>query len=184
MPAEPSTRGNTLRGDVPVTYDEVPPFRPTVDDMGGAKKKNVEPPRTPPNPVRSVTAEDWNQAVQQVEALARVAPIAILTVRWTGFTPVIEQAAGMGAAAKNPATYTVTSTAPFSADVNVSWPARTFPGRVCRHVARLASLVSGTMTGSITTEAFNNGVTVRQLDDTGGSPTSPYGDFVLFIYGQ
>lgn len=181
MSADPSTRGHAGKGLVPVTYDLVPPCRPSVDDMGGAKKKDVDPPRTPPHPVRSVTSKDWNQMVQQVAEATRAAPVAILTIKFVGVAPVIEQVAGMGTKARDPATYTVSGN---TSTVQVTWPAGTFPGRICRHTARIAGVIGGGNTGSASPLPINNGVVVNILDSTGGSPGAPYSPIVLSLYGQ
>lgn len=170
-----------MQAETVVTYDLTPPARPVADDMGGSQKKNVDPPRTPPDPVRSVTAQDWNQVVQQVAALAKVAPVAIITIKWTGMVAGIEQVAGMGTKARKASTYTVTTLG--TGLVRVAWPLGTFPGRVCRPVARLASLIALGTGSCIVFMENDHSILVTLLDDTGGSSGGPFGDFVLYLYG-
>lgn len=41
-----------------LTYDQTPPHRPAIDELGGGAKVNVAP---EPDPVRQLRAEDINQ---------------------------------------------------------------------------------------------------------------------------
>lgn len=153
-----------------VTYDQVPPIRPGVDDMGGAQKQNA---RRPPDPQRSVTAEDFNQLTKQIVEIAGVSPIAIVTVTNAG-TPVIASVSGMGGAAGNPATFTVTDLG--VGHTRITWPAASFPPRIARHTADLSATQ-----GQIATVTILNGAEVYTEDSGGGADDF---DFVLFVMGQ
>lgn len=155
-----------------VTYDQVPPIRPGIDDVGGGNKQNAT---RPPDPQRSLTAEDWNQLSKQGVELAAVAPMAMLSVKFTAGAPVIDQMTGMGTAAKTIGTYTVTDNG--NGDTSITWPAGTFPGRVAYHRAHLA----GATVGMIACETLTNGVRVRTMTSAAIASDLP---FVLDIMGQ
>jgi hypothetical protein len=153
-----------------ITYDQNPPHRPGTDDVGGAAKVNA---RRPPDPQRALTAEDINQLSKQIVEIAGVSPVAILVVVNTG-TPTIESVTGMGSAAKNPSTYTLTDLG--VGHTRISWPANTFPARIARHTADISDT-----TGQIATTTGVNQAEVYTEDAGGGASDK---SFVLFIMGQ
>lgn len=70
-----------------LTFDDDPPHRPGLSELGGGAKENSL--QFPPNPVKHPTAEDFNQMSLQHAAVGKVAPLAILFVTFSGGTPSI-----------------------------------------------------------------------------------------------
>jgi hypothetical protein len=70
-----------------LTFDETPPRRPGIGDVGGgAKEDDVE---FPPDPVTMPTAADANQMALQIVGLWAVSAAAIVHVTFSGSTPSI-----------------------------------------------------------------------------------------------
>lgn len=82
----PST--NTL------TFDQNPPHRAALNELGGGAKENNA--KYPPDPAKHPTAEDFNQMSKQLEAVNRVMPLAILWVRTNAGSPVIDTVMAAG----------------------------------------------------------------------------------------
>lgn len=82
-----------------LTFDLVPPRRPSLDDLGGAGKTNNG--KWPPKPPTQPTAEEHNQWAQFLAYLGRSTEVARLSVHWTGsvYTISFFQAAPTGALA-------------------------------------------------------------------------------------
>ena len=114
-----------------LTYDQSPPHRPALSELGGGAKVNEQP---EPDPVRQLRAEDVNQASKQLAALARVTPIAVLQVDQTAGTYSKTAVSGQPAAALL-AAFTVTKNG--TGDVTVSWTAGLFPSPIARHRAHV-----------------------------------------------
>ena len=70
-----------------LTYDDVPPHRPALSELGGGTKENR--PGYAPNPVTMATAEDFNQMSKQLAALGAMAPLVQFDVTISAGTPVI-----------------------------------------------------------------------------------------------
>ena len=155
-----------------VTYDQATPHRPGIDDVGGGAKTNAT---DPPDPVRHITAEDINQLSKQIVELAATACAAILVIKFTAGTPSIESTTGMGSAAKNPSTFTVTDLG--VGHTRISWSAGVLSQRTGRHSADLADIAT---IGMISTKTISNGAEVTTLDN-GASPADL--EFVLFVMG-
>lgn len=124
-----------------LTYDQTPPHRPALDELGGGAKVNGTP---APDPVRMLTAEDVNQASQQLAALGRVAPLAILQIEQSAGTyskiAVTAQPTGVDLA-----TFTLTKNG--TGDVTVSWSSGVFPSPVAKpraHVTGATPLLIAT----------------------------------------
>lgn len=114
-----------------LTYDQAPPHRPALDELGGGAKVNEQP---EPDPVRQLRAEDCNQASKQLAALARVTPIAILQVDQAAGVYSKTAVSGQPAAALL-AAFTVTKNG--TGDITVSWTAGIFPSPIARHRAHV-----------------------------------------------
>jgi hypothetical protein len=84
------TASNTL------TFDQDPPHRPALSELGGATKEND--PVFPPDPVIHPTAEEFNQLQKQAEAFGRVAPLARIWVTFSAGTPSIAAVQALGSA--------------------------------------------------------------------------------------
>lgn len=109
-----------------LTYDQTPPHRPALDELGGGAKVNVAP---EPDPVRQLRAEDINQLSGQAAAVGRVAPLAILQVEQLAgsYSRVAVTAQPTGVVLT---TFTLTKND--TGDVTVSWPSGTFPSPVAK----------------------------------------------------
>lgn len=74
----------TLRGDV---ANGINPYKPSEASMGGAEKENDA--KYVPNPTTDPSAEEWNQKVGILAAVARMSAWAAIDVRFSGGTPSI-----------------------------------------------------------------------------------------------
>ncbi len=77
------------------TFDDNPPRRPGLSELGGGAKENSA--RFPPDPVKHPTAEDFNQGSRQLEAQGRVGCLARLFVTFSAGTPSIAAVQALGA---------------------------------------------------------------------------------------
>lgn len=101
-----------------LTFDQDPPHRAALSELGGGAKENDVRPGKAPDPVKMATAEDFNQISGQLAAVNRVMPLAVLWVRITAGTPAIFalQAAGSTVIA---ADFTVVDVGP--GETLISW---------------------------------------------------------------
>jgi hypothetical protein len=106
-----------------LTYDDDPPHRAAVSELGGGAKENSV--RYPPDPVKHPTAEDFNQFTQQLGALNRVMPLARLWVRFAAGVPSIDTVQAAGSTLV-PGSFTVTDTG--TGDTLISWKTGTGVG--------------------------------------------------------
>lgn len=105
------------------TFDQTPPRRPTIDDVGGGLKSN----RTPaPDPVRDATAEDYNQLGQQGVAAGTMIPLARVFVTISGGVPTVTSVMAPGSAVST-SSFTVTDNG--AGDTTISWPVALLPSR-------------------------------------------------------
>ena len=104
-----------------LTFDQTPPRRPTIDDVGGGGKLNAA---TPPDPVTMLTAEDVNQLGKLAAAFGRVVPLARISVAFSAGTPSIASVASV-CSSVNAATFTLTDNA--AGDTTISWLATAMP---------------------------------------------------------
>lgn len=147
-----------------LTYDQSPAHRPALSELGGGAKVNGTP---APDPVRMYTAEDCNQTAQQIAAIGRVMPVALVQV---------EQSAGaytlvaVSCAPSTPTTSTFTLTKNGTGDVSITWPAGTFPSAV----AKARAHVTGATPLMVAAEPVANGVRVRMKNDTGTATDSNF----------
>lgn len=135
--------------------DDNDPRRPSTDDLGGDEKEDNA--AYPPDPVTMPTAAGWNQQVQQIAALAKMASACKLDVRYTAGAPAI-----YAAVTPNPditvATFTVTDSG--TGVVLIEWPANTFPPeRIRPNGLTIHSADATAKTGHV--ERTANGIRVR-----------------------
>lgn len=147
-----------------LTFDESQPRRPALDDLGGGAKVNDD---IAPDPVRDATAEDFNQISKLLAALARVMPVAQLSVRISAGTHFLER---VSCAPSAPTTATFTLTDNGVGDISLTWPANTFPPTV----AYPRAFVTGSTPALIAAEALANGVRVRTQDAAGAPVDVPF----------
>lgn len=149
-----------------LTFDESPPRRPSIDDLGGGAKVNDEV--LPPDPVRNATAEDFNQITKQVEASQRTLQAAVLTVRIGGGGAHSVQQQGCQPSGKSTGTFTLTDNG--VGDISITWPANTFPAALADPVAS----VTGATPAMIAAEKITNGVRVRTKDAANAPVDVPF----------
>jgi hypothetical protein len=156
-----------------LTFAEVPPRRPGLDDVGGGHKVNG---RIPPDPARDLTAEDANQTAKQIVALAGITPLVILQMTYGSGT---YQFARLACAIPDltiermQSDWTVTING--VGDVTITWPTNTFPQRV----AEPEALPNGANHILPVAQAVPGGVRVRLKDLTS---TSTHAPFILRLY--
>lgn len=152
-----------------LTFDESPPRRPALEDLGGGAKENDD---VAPDPVRDATAEDFNQMSKLLAALARVMPVAQLSVTLAAGVHVLER---VSCAPSAPGLATFTLTDHGIGDISLTWPVGTFPPAVARHRAH----VTGAVPALISAETLSDGVRVRTWD-AAGAPVDVTFDVELF----
>ena len=83
-----------MPSDHVLTFDQNPPHRAVLSELGGGEKENNA--KYPPDPKKHPTAEDFNQISKQLAAANRVMPLARLWVKFNSGQPFVEtvQAAG------------------------------------------------------------------------------------------
>lgn len=113
-----------------LTYDQVPPRRPGLDDVGGATQEND--PDYPPL-VGMPTAEMANQAQKLLSAFGAVTPLAIVSVRFNAGTPVVDLYTEVRSA---PAAPTVADLG--AGDTSITWSPFPFPAPVARAMVTLS----------------------------------------------
>lgn len=136
------------------------PRRPSVDDLGGDQKQdNAE---YPPNEVEHYTAAGWNQLVDQVAALAKVAASCKLEVRFSGGTPSVVRVSCPGTNITT-ATFTVTDNG--TGDTTVEWPANTFPPHACSPtgLTLISSAIGDAFSGHVS--EVTNGIRVQTFEN-------------------
>lgn len=79
-----------------LTYDANPPHRAAVSELGGGAKENSV--KFPPDPVKHATAQDFNQMTQQLAAVNRVMPLALVWVRIVAGIPSVYAVQAPGSA--------------------------------------------------------------------------------------
>lgn len=153
-----------------LTYDQTPPHRPALDELGGGAKVNSTP---EPDPVRQLRAEDVNQTAKQLAALGRVAPLAILQVEQSGgvYVKVAVAAQPNGVTL---ATFTLTKNG--TGDVTVSWPSGTFPSPVAKPRAH----VTGDTPLLIATEQYTVTSARVRMSAHDGTATNSHFDLEIF----
>jgi hypothetical protein len=99
------------------------PRRPSTDDLGGDTKLDESP--EPPDDITMPTAAGHNQIVKVTAAVAKTAASCKLEIDFSGSTPFVAAAAGMGSTII-PSTFGI-PTDNGVGDTSVTWPANTFP---------------------------------------------------------
>lgn len=147
-----------------LTYDQAPPHRPGLDELGGGAKVNGTP---APDPVRQLRAEDVNQLSQQAAAVARVTPVAVLQVDQTAgaYTKAALSCQPTGVALAD-----ITVTKNGTGDVSVTWPSDAFPSKI----ANPRAYVVGTTPLLVAVEVIANGARVRLLNAAGAAADSAF----------
>ncbi len=148
----PAAEFTTWNGDP--DNDEAP-RRPSTDDLGGDQKEDDA--EFPPDDVEHFTAAGWNQIVQQIAAMARVAAACKVELRFDSGDPYIARAT---APSDNVSADTFTVTDEGAGVTLIEWPAETFPAHQCSPTGlTLFSSSTSVVTGHL--EEVTNGVRVR-----------------------
>jgi len=105
-----------------LTFDLVPPRRPTLDDLGGADFEDDDV--NPPDPTSMPNAGEANVKAKTMAAVARVMPLAQVWVRIVSGTPVIYNAI-FASTLLNDSSITLTDEA--AGRVRLSWSPDAFP---------------------------------------------------------
>jgi len=101
--------------------DAIVPYRPGIDDLGGAAWEDDQ--AYPPDPATMPYAAALNQQQTLLRALARVIPAVVLSVTVSGATATVYGLASMSDAIV-PADFTLTVV---STTVQIRWAAGTLP---------------------------------------------------------
>lgn len=100
------------------TFDQSPPRRPLLEDLGGDQKENEL--GYEPDPITDPSADEYNQRAGFLAAIARIMFVARISVTWSGSAYTI---ASVGAAPKSD-TFTagsITLANPSSGIVTLNW---------------------------------------------------------------
>ena len=109
-----------------LTYDQTPPHRPGIDELGGGAKTNGLP---EPDPVTMLRAEDVNQLSQQAAAVGRVMPVALLQVDVSG---IVYGATALACAPTGMTTSDFNLVRNGAGDVTITWTADLLPSPAAR----------------------------------------------------
>lgn len=105
------------------TYNNTPPTRPVVGDLGGGAKQ--PPPGAPANSTTQLTANDCNAMALAIAAFAKVTPTMVISVTQLAGVYTISQFAACG---DNVLAGSITVTKNGVGDVTLSWAANLVPG--------------------------------------------------------
>lgn len=156
-----------------LTFDETPPRRPTLDDVGGAAFEDDT--SAPPIAGQMPAADDFNQDCKLTVALSAVIYVAFLEVVFSGGTPsvanVVSPVSGV-----TTGTFTVQDNA--AGDTSITWPAGTFPEGVLKPTG--LTIVEDVAIDEARALKITNGVRVKTLDGAAGTDAG----FTLLIMNQ
>lgn len=145
----------------PNTWDCVPPRRPGTNDFNGIAKIDDQRPGYQPDPQTMPNAKEWNLLGWLGVALGQMLPNVTIDVLG-GTSPSV-------LAVRSPCTTvvigTITIVRPGAGEVNLTWPAGTFPPQVGQPHAFL----NAPDAGQISVIAITNGVIVNMADVHGTS---------------
>ncbi len=110
-----------------LTFDIVPPRRPSLDDCGGGKL--IDDAENPPDPETMPYAAQLNQLQKQVARFGGSVAVARFSIVFNAGTPSIGQFVCLPT---GPITSTFTVTDNGNGDTTISWPANTFPSSVLK----------------------------------------------------
>jgi hypothetical protein len=138
-----------------LTWNIVPPRRPTLDDLGSAQLEDHA--TRPPKPPRQPHAAQLNQWAKQLARLGGIVPVARFSVQFAGGNPSIVQFITMPTGPVL-VTFTVTDNGP--GDTSITWPADTFPASSLRPTVSINSDTFSVPRAFLIT----NGVRVKTAD--------------------
>lgn len=147
-----------------LTYDIVPPRRPSIDDVGGAAFQDDQ--KNPPNQATMPSSAMENQNEMQVQAAHKVLPVCVFSIKFTTGTPSLDSFSTLSSL---PITGTFTFVDNGTGDTSVTWPANTFPTAINKPKGG----ITGATIGQIAVEAITNGVRVRTANAAGAATDLP-----------
>ena len=152
-----------------LTYNLSVPRRPGLDDFNGAAKEND---LEVPNPTTDPSAEEYNQLCKQAVALAKVAPMCLIEVRFNAGAPVVERVISTS---DNVDASDITPTDNGDGDTSLNWAANTFPAAAVRATA---AIVDDVEIDRVRAMPITNGVQVKTKLGATGTDVR----FVVTIY--
>jgi len=90
----------------PYSFDQNPPFRPSLASLGGAAKRDDA--KFPPNPVTMPTAMNWNFFARLLEGLGKFCPFISFEVQFNSGAPYIASVRSMRPALEDANLFTLT----------------------------------------------------------------------------
>ncbi len=158
----PASGGSTFDGNSATNPPTTTPYRPGASDFNGIGL--VDDQEFPPDPKTMPTANLMNSEAATLVVLARLVPVAVLSVTG-GTNPSINAfTAAPTAVATEPASSTFTVTRNAAGDVSITWAANTFPAPVAAPMAAL-NVQLGAHNYAIGIVAITNGVRVTTTQD-------------------
>ena len=115
------------------TYDDVPPRRPSLDDLGGSDYEND--PYNPPDRRTMPNAEAMNEQARNLAGLNRVCPVAVIHVTFTVGVPAILSVSGARSAI-SASDFTVTDNG--TGDTSITWATSVLPASTMPPVVSIA----------------------------------------------
>lgn len=138
--------------------NNIPPRRPSTDDVGGADKEDDL--EFPPDPQLHPTADGWNQKALQIPAMARVTASLKLELRYDGTSPYLARVTGPRSSLA-PDQFTVDEVS--EGVVEVTWPANFLPPHQCAPTG-LTLLSDSTSPTAGHVMEITNGIRVRTFE--------------------
>jgi len=143
----------------------IDPHRPSIAQCGDNDK--VDKPGHPVSPIYGISAPALNQRSWQIAAQAKVAAAAIVSVEFTGSTPIVVKATGP-ADAIAPIIFTVTDNG--LGDTTIAWPVSTLVPLLRNAMVS----INGDTPGCAAIAESTNQVRVRTTDHAGNAVDLPF----------
>ncbi len=148
------------------TFDIAPPYRPGNTDFNGSAK--VDDSENPPDPTIMPSAAEYNTLTKLMVAIGKVIPVAVISVKFAGGTPVVQFFSAPGS---NVTLGTFTLTDNGIGDTTIGWPTNTFPPLVANPTV---SLNGGSPAAAPIALPLSNSVRVKTFNLAGSSTDIDY----------
>lgn len=160
-----------------LTYEQIPPIRPAIDDVGGGAKINDTV--DPPDALTMPTAEDANQTARQLVALGTMTECARFTVAFAVGAPFIETFAVVRTD-KVLGDFTIVDNG--VGDTTIKWAAATFPAKNSEpHVSVNEDVDHRGAIAFMAVFGADRGVRVKTRDGAGAPADRK---FTVSVYGE
>ena len=160
-----------------LTYEQTPPLRPGIGDVGGGAKINDV--LNPPDPQTMPTAEDANQTAKQLVALGSVAAMAIFEVTIAAGTPSITALTTVRTD-KVVGDFTVTDNG--VGDTSIDWAAGTFPAKTTQPV--ISVFEDADHRGAVAFNTASGGTRGVRCKTRDGAGALADRNFVVMVFGE